>query len=130
MKIINKLFLSLLPVITFAQSVISGKILDDNNVPIPFCNVLLLNSTDDINFGGCTSDENGNFEISTSSLGAFKIKISSIGFEKYTSDIFLISQEGQSIELNILRLKGEAYALSNISLTGKKSPIQKKLIEL
>lgn len=127
MKIINKLFLSLLPVITFAQSVISGKILDDNNVPIPFCNVLLLNSTDDINFGGCTSDENGNFEISTSSLGAFKIKISSIGFEKYTSDIFLISQEGQSIELNILRLKGEAYALSNISLTGKKSPIQKKI---
>ena len=88
MKIINKLFLSLLPVITFAQSVISGKILDDNNVPIPFCNVLLLNSTDDINFGGCTSDENGNFEISTSSLGAFKIKISSIGFEKYTSDFF------------------------------------------
>ena len=71
MKIINTLFLSLLPVITFAQSIISGKIIDDRNSPIPFCNVILIDPSDNNNYGGGTTDDEGYFQIQTDILGKY-----------------------------------------------------------
>ena len=65
MKLIHTLFLSLLPITFFGQSLISGKILDDKKLPIPFCNILLIDSDENNNYGGSTSDEKGNFEIET-----------------------------------------------------------------
>lgn len=127
MKNFLALFLLILPGKFFGQSLISGKILDSFQNPIPYCNILLIDSTTEKNLGGSVSTEDGLFEISTSLSGSFKVKILSIGFEQYVSDIFSINQDGQLIKLDIIILKDEAFALDDISLIGKKSPIEKKI---
>ena len=72
MKLILTLFLSLLPVFSFAQSLISGKIIDDKKLPIPFCNILLIDPDGKSNYGGSTTDEKGTFEIETVKKVLFK----------------------------------------------------------
>lgn len=91
MKNFLALFLLILPGKFFGQSLISGKILDSFQNPIPYCNILLIDSTTEKNLGGSVSTEDGLFEISTSLSGSFKVKILSIGFEQYVSDIFSIN---------------------------------------
>ena len=94
MKLIHTLFLSLLPVFSFSQSLISGKIIDDNNLPIPFCNVLLIDPDGNNNYEGSTTDEKGNFEIETDAIGIYKIKVLNIGFEEYLSENLQINNDG------------------------------------
>ena len=63
-----------IPYILIGQSIISGKVIDENKNPIPFCNVLLVSQIGNENFNGGTSDENGYFEIETDYLGLNQVK--------------------------------------------------------
>jgi len=64
-----------IPYILIGQSIFSGKVIDENKNPIPFCNVLLISPVDNENFNGGTTDENGYFEIETDYLGSISILI-------------------------------------------------------
>ena len=127
MKIINKLFLSLLPVITFAQSVISGKIIDDKNSPIPFCNVILIDPSDNNNYGGGTTDDQGYFQIQTDNLGTYKVKIVNIGFKEFLSEKLNIRENGDQFNLGKIVLFEEAYALNDVSVSAKKLPFKREI---
>ena len=63
-KKITLLFL-LLTYTTFGQTVFSGKVVDSSKNPIPFCNVLLIDTNYSENYVGGATDENGYFEIET-----------------------------------------------------------------
>ena len=54
-------FLLFIPMITWAQTQISGKIIDDKGVVIPFATVI-----EDGTSNGTTTDENGIFSFATS----------------------------------------------------------------
>ena len=128
MKIINKLFLSLLPVITFAQSVISGKIIDDKNYPIPFCNVILIDPSDNNNYGGGTTDDEGYFQIQTDILGIFKVKVLNIGFEAYFSEKLNIKEDGDQFNLGEIVLNEEAFALNDVNVSAaRKLPFKREI---
>ena len=51
----------MIPLISWAQTQISGKIIDDNGVAIPFATVIEDGTTN-----GTTTDENGMFSFTTS----------------------------------------------------------------
>ena len=68
----------IIPYFLIGQSIFSGKVIDENKNPIPFCNVLLVSPIGNENFNGGTTDENGYFEIETDYLGSIKLKISNI----------------------------------------------------
>lgn len=128
MKIINTLFLSLLPVITFAQSIISGKIIDDRNSPIPFCNVILIDPSDNNNYGGGTTDDEGYFQIQTDILGTFKIKVLNIGFEEYFSEKLNIKEDGDQFNLGEIVLNEEAFALNDVNVSAaRKLPFKREI---
>ena len=127
MKIINTLFLSLLPVITFAQSIISGKIIDDRNSPIPFCNVILIDPSDNNNYGGGTTDDEGYFQIQTDNLGTYKVKIVNIGFKEFLSEKLNIRENGDQFNLGKIVLFEEAYALNDVSVSAKKLPFKREI---
>ena len=76
MKRIIILVFFTIPYFLIGQSIFSGKVVDDNKNPIPFCNVLLVSPTGNGSFNGGSTDENGYFEIETDYLGSIKIKIS------------------------------------------------------
>ena len=127
MKLIYLYILITLPLVVFSQSLISGKVVDLDSNPIPYCNVLLVDSNNDQNYGGGTTNEKGYFEISTSITGRIKIKITSIGFEEFTSETIFISQDGAVIRLKEVKLKDEAYALNDVSVTAQKKIYERKI---
>ncbi|MRX62938.1 TonB-dependent receptor [Maribacter sp. RZ05] len=66
----------------FAQTTVSGNVVDHNNEPIPGANVIIVGKA-----VGAVSDFDGNFTLKTSETPPFKLKISSIGYTDTTADV-------------------------------------------
>ena len=74
-KRLSIVFLLLSNTYLFSQVKVSGHVVDDQNEPVPFANVIFKGSTK-----GTISDENGHFYLE--SRNTFKeLEISFIGFE-------------------------------------------------
>lgn len=69
---------------SYAQSTISGTVVDEFKNPIPGANLLLV-GTD----AGATTDFNGNYEFTTQLSGEQAIKVSFVGFLSQTKTIIL-----------------------------------------
>ena len=120
------LFLSLNNV--FSQNIISGQVLDDNDTGVPFADILLLDEKGVWTNDRSSSDENGNFKISTKEVGKFKISVISIGFEKYESDFFVISQNS-SIKIKDIILNQDSFELQDVDVTAMKKIQYKREID-
>ena len=116
MKRIVLVFL-IIPYFLIGQSIFSGKVIDENKNPVPFCNILLVSPTGDENFNGGTTDENGYFEIETNYLGLIKVKISNIGFQEFVSKNIDINKNNSVFELGEILLSDEALALNDVSVS-------------
>ena len=83
MKLIKVFLLGLisiiLPVSLSAQTV-SGKLIDENNNPLPYSNVVLLSLPDSVFVNGTTSGKDGYFTLEATSQNQI-VKISSIGYK-------------------------------------------------
>jgi len=88
----------------YAQTTIEGRVIDQQNAPIPGANVYLEGTYD-----GNSSDANGNFSFSTRKEGLAILKITYIGFTEFRKEILL---DGNSIQIDIVlaeaisRMKG------------------------
>ena len=92
MKLTIFLFLFLFQNV-YAQTTISGKIVDDSNLSLPnaIISVSLENSKGIIAFS--SSDKNGNFKIKVNKTGKFFISFSYLNYEKKTLSLEIINQE-------------------------------------
>lgn len=61
MKVIFIILSMLLPVVTYAQS-ITGKLIDTQNQPVPFANIITL-AADSAFIAGTVSNDDGSFEV-------------------------------------------------------------------
>ncbi len=66
----------------FSQTTVSGKVVDENNQPVPGANLVIEGKAI-----GTTSDFDGLFELKTSEVPPFRLKITSIGFADATQDV-------------------------------------------
>jgi outer membrane receptor for ferrienterochelin and colicin len=75
--------------ILFAQTgVIKGRVFNHkNNEPVPFANIII----DGKPTQGATSDIDGNYTITKVSPGYTRLVVSSVGFKKFVSDDFLVT---------------------------------------
>jgi hypothetical protein len=85
------LFFSL---ISFSQTTISGKVVDEKNKPIPNANIFIDGSYD-----GATSDNKGEFSFSTTSKGNQTLVISALSFEIKKIEIIMNKYQNQTIIL-------------------------------
>lgn len=123
MRITKKIAL-LLCLLTFtgfvnAQITVTGKVVDNTNVPIEFANVVLTNKDKSNIITGTISDEKGNFTIKTDINGEFNLQISFVGFEEYTKTV------NSTIDLGkiILNLNIE---LNEVVIIARKKIIERK----
>ncbi len=65
-----------------SQTVVNGKVVDQNNEPIPGANVVIVGKAI-----GTTSDFDGNFRLETTEEPPFQIRITSIGYTDATEDV-------------------------------------------
>ena len=112
MKLTLVLLSVLLSVATYAQT-LTGKIIDQQNQPVPFANVIALDA-DSVFINGNVSGEDGMFRIEATEQAAL-LKVSYIGFEEQIIPI----QEGKT-DMGIIKLSDSNLSLSEITVIGHK----------
>ena len=100
--------------IVLAQSTISGKITDEDQLPLPGANIIIEGTN-----VGVSSDFEGNFTLNSSVELPFKIIISSVGFGSQTIDVTESDQE-----INILLEAGQNLDEIIISASRRPEKIQ------
>ncbi len=107
-KNLTLLLLLFIPIITWAQNTISGKIIDANGEPIPYATVL-----EDKTSNGTTTDEFGNFTFDVSKLPT-TLMVSYLGYET--------KKQYVTIEENIeIYLHQESVGLDEVVVTGNRA---------
>ena len=100
-------FLLFIPIITWSQTTVSGKIIDAKGEGIPFVTIL-----EDGTSNGSTTDENGNFQFNVSKLPT-TLLASFIGFE--TKKQYVTSESNI-----VIHLKEESFGLDEVVVTGNR----------
>ena len=100
MKTILPLLLLFFCGYSYAQTTITGSVVDDSNQPIPGANIIVLGTST-----GTVTDFDGNFTLTYSEKPPFFIQASSIGFESSTVKIIsnnqktnIVLKEGTSLD--------------------------------
>lgn len=96
------------PLISWAQTPVSGKLLNEKGGPIPFASIQEKGTNN-----GATTDENGNFQFEVSGLPTTLIA-SFLGFEQ--KEVTITSAENITITL-----KEESFGLDEIVITGNRT---------
>ena len=91
----NVLLVSLLMLgsITFAQTTVNGKVVDQNDSPVPAANVVIVGKAI-----GTVTDFDGNFTLKTSEVPPFQLKITSLGYSDGLVDII---QNNQTVSISL-----------------------------
>ncbi|MEL6918893.1 MAG: carboxypeptidase-like regulatory domain-containing protein, partial [Bacteroidota bacterium] len=66
----------------FSQTVVTGKVVDQNEEPVPGANVVIVGKA-----VGTVTDFDGNFTLETAETPPFQLRITSIGFTAATADV-------------------------------------------
>lgn len=114
-------FLSFWTFITAQNYTLTGTIVDENNNPVSFVNVVLYQKAESEPFTGTASDEKGNFSIESLSNGEYIVEISMIGFKTKTLPVII----SESISLNTIQIEEDAEQLGEAVVTAKRPTIQK-----
>jgi outer membrane receptor protein involved in Fe transport len=94
----------------FAQTNISGKVVDDTNTPIPGVNIVVVGTST-----GTSTDFDGKFKLTVSQQPPFKITASSIGFDSATVEITKNNEE-------VTIVLKEGTELDEIVLSASRTP--------
>ncbi|WP_299681231.1 outer membrane beta-barrel family protein [uncultured Tenacibaculum sp.] len=121
MKIIATFLTLFIYTISFAQT-FTGKVIDKQNQPISFANIVAKNKIDNSIITGVISDENGEFSIKTKKENIF-LEISFVGFT--TKKIFPTQSN-----IGTIVLEEEGEQLQEIVITARKKLIQQKVDRL
>ncbi|WMI68983.1 TonB-dependent receptor domain-containing protein [Mangrovimonas sp. YM274] len=119
--LINLLFL--VTSLSFGQGVfIKGKVVDANNAPISYANVMIeTNGSGEFVKGSATNDS-GDFEITNLDMGAYILSVSFIGYKEIVKEINLSS----NLDLGVMVMQEDLQSLEEINLTYKKPTVKKE----
>lgn len=109
---------------TFSQHTISGKIIDQQNMALPFANIILYEIGSKENPKGTISDDKGAYELENISSGKYKVEISMLGFETQNITEFELNSNKT---INIT-LKEENQLLNEVVVKSKR-PVIKQTAE-
>lgn len=84
MKSLVTTVVSLLTLVAYCQTSISGKVVDVHNQPVPGANIILAGTYD-----GTSSDSNGDFRFITSERGRYSLIVRFIGYKEFSQELVL-----------------------------------------
>ncbi|UOB16209.1 TonB-dependent receptor [Abyssalbus ytuae] len=96
---------------TYAQTTVSGRVLDDNGEPIPSASIVIVGKA-----VGTATDFDGNFTLTTDEKPPFKLTASSIGFLEST---LTVTADGQNV---MFTLKEQTAQLDEIVISASRTP--------
>jgi len=96
--------------ITFAQTTITGTVVDDNGLPIPSANIIILDAS-----VGTVTDFDGKFTLKVDQSPPFTIQASSIGFSSSSQEV---TSNNQTLDF-ILK---EGTSLDEVVISASRTP--------
>lgn len=128
------IFLCLLSTVGFAQNTfvgkVSGTVVEENKKNIEYVTVTLHQAKDSVLVKGGLTDNKGVFEIENIKQGQYFIRITHIGFQKYSGPPFEISESAPSLILPAIALNAASATLGAVTVTAQKPFIERKLDRL
>lgn len=110
-----------------AQSNIHGKIEDDNDKPVQYANVLLLQSSDSLLVKGTITDAAGKYSFENIKKGTYRITASFTAMEQVYTVAFETTADKKEIDKGVIHLKNVAVQLNNISVAKNKPMFEQKI---
>lgn len=107
----------------YGQHTISGKVTDNNNQALEFCNALLLNAIDSSLLNGVVCDAEGKFLIPNVKSGEYLIAYSFIGFETTYKSIEVL----QTKDIGTISLASTGLNMETIMVTARRPMFEQKI---
>ncbi len=103
---------------------IRGSVIDQQQKPVEFANVVLLNKEDSSLVKAALTDETGNFIFEGIPQGQYVLLIAQIGFEKYEAPI---AYNSELLELPAIKLEGTTVALKEARIEAVRPLIEHRV---
>ncbi|WP_189663140.1 MULTISPECIES: carboxypeptidase-like regulatory domain-containing protein [unclassified Polaribacter] len=121
-KILFILFFGVLT--TFFKYEIKGKIIDEENQPLPFTNIILYKIGNEANPKGTVSNDKGEYTLENIASGNYSLEISMLGFEIEK----IIESRLETNKVFNITLKEEMQTLNEVVVKSKR-PVIKQTAE-
>ena len=107
---------------------ISGTIIDkDNQEPIPYATVALVDTTTSQPIDGTVADDNGKFQLKNIPEGMYTLTISFIGYESFSVKSVEVAKKGTNLDLGTLLLASATKELDEVVVQGQRELIEEKV---
>ena len=125
------MMMAVLAVMTAAAATFTGRVVDETQAPVPFANVVLLNSSDSAFVAGTTTGADGRFSLTGHATKPL-IKISYLGYQTLVldaagSDLGTIALEPEATILGEVVVKGQRPAFK-LTTEGLKTEVENTLL--
>ncbi|SDR80391.1 TonB-dependent Receptor Plug Domain [Formosa sp. Hel1_31_208] len=110
MKTIFKIMMLFSFAFTFAQTTVKGKVTDNNGIPLPGANIIVVGTT-----SGTITDFDGNFTLLVNQEPPFTIQVSSVGFNTVTKEV---TTNPQTIDITMV----EGTSLDEVVISASRTP--------
>lgn len=101
------------------QYFVSGKVVNSENQPLEFVNVVLSQLPDSVLISGTVSDRFGNYQVEVRTIGKYFLEVSMIGYKKQ-SRLIEVKANGGNMPDSIV-LEKEIIRLDGVSVTATPS---------
>ncbi len=110
-----------------SQAQVTGSTADSTGQALPFCNVMLIKSSDSTVVTGTTTNESGNFLLEKKDTGNFRLLVLYSGYEKYYSSSFSLSDEHPQFDAGKIILRTDSRILTTAQVVAQKPFMEQKL---
>jgi len=121
------IFFSTFSVISGAQSLIHGSIVDENGAPLPYISVLLLHAADSTLVKGTVSSKTGTYSFENIGVGKYKLSYSAVGMETHVTAIIEISASTVNKDIGTYKLLQAKKELGQVNIVAKKPLFEQKI---
>lgn len=97
-------------VVSFAQTTVKGKIIDNTGLPLPGANIVVVGTS-----SGTITDFDGNFTLTVTQEPPFSIQISYAGFETQTIEV---TTNNQTVDVTL----AEGNSLDEVIISASRTP--------
>ena len=123
------------PYALFAQEVtISGRVLDDKNLPVEYASLELFETTDTTLVTGGITNKKGVFQLKNIPVGTYYLRVKFIGFEDKIIPSIEVSKGQSKLRLNDITLVLSSIEMDEVVVETKrasvKNTLDKKIIRI
>lgn len=105
--------MALIPLLSFSQNQIKGRIIDQAGKGVPFANVFIESLSK-----GVVSDDHGSFTMDVLKDGEYELTVSIIGYKDYKTTVKV--NGNQTTEIGVISIKRSNQVLEEVVVSGSK----------